>query len=88
MVCTQFRTKLELMRNYRSAFIDGMSNVRTSTFKEHATTDMHTRASTLRSLPIVHHSNSTRTYTLYVWSKVLHVWTKHVLSRNVVWTYF
>ena len=38
-VCTQFRTGLESMR---SAFIDGMTNVRTSTFKKHATTDMHT----------------------------------------------
>ena len=35
------------MRNYRSAFIDGTTNVRTSTFKDHATTDMHTRAMSL-----------------------------------------
>ena len=46
-VCAQFGTKLESMRNYRSAFIDGTSNVCTSTFKEHATTDMHTRAMSL-----------------------------------------
>ena len=35
------------MRNYRSPFIGGTTNVRTSTFKEHATTDMHTRAMSL-----------------------------------------
>ena len=29
------------MRNYRPAFIEGTSNVRTSTFKDHADTDMH-----------------------------------------------
>ena len=46
-VCTQFREKLESMRNYRTAFIEGTTNVRTSTFKEHATTDMHTRAMSL-----------------------------------------
>lgn len=43
-VCAQFKTKLESMRNYRPAFIDGTTNVRTSTFKEHARTDMHNRA--------------------------------------------
>ena len=32
------------MRNYRASFINGTSNVRTSTFKEHASTDMHARA--------------------------------------------
>ena len=46
-VCVQFRTRLESMRNYHSAFIDGTTNVRTSTFKEHARTDMHTRAMSL-----------------------------------------
>ena len=44
VVCSQFNAKLESMRNYRPAFIDGTSNVRTSTFKEHAYTDMHCRA--------------------------------------------
>ena len=46
-VCAQFRRRLESMRNYRSTFIDGTTNVRTSTFKEHARTDMHTRAMSL-----------------------------------------
>lgn len=32
------------MRNFRSAFIDGTSNVRVSTVKDHAATDMHARA--------------------------------------------
>ena len=43
-VCTQFKEKLESMRNFRPAFIEGTSNVCTSTFKEHATSDMHCRA--------------------------------------------
>ena len=43
-LCTQFQDKLVGMRNYRTSFIDGTSNVRTSSFKEHATTDMHVRA--------------------------------------------
>ena len=46
-VCSQFKAKLESMRNYCSAFIEGTNNVRTSTFKEHATTDMHARAMAL-----------------------------------------
>ena len=32
------------MRNYRPAFIEGTTNVRTSTFKDHTATDMHARA--------------------------------------------
>ena len=43
-VCSQFKCKLEYMRNYRSASINGTSNVCTSMFKEHASTDMHCRA--------------------------------------------
>ena len=43
-VCTQFKDKLESLRNYRPAFIDGTTNVRASSFKEHADTDMHARA--------------------------------------------
>ena len=39
-VCTQFKEKLESMRNFKPAFIEGTSNVLTSTFKEHATSDM------------------------------------------------
>ena len=35
------------MRNYRPAFVEGTTNVRTSTFKDHASTDMHARAMTL-----------------------------------------
>ena len=43
-VCSQFQSKLVGMRNYHASFIDGMSNVKTSSFKEHASTDMHVRA--------------------------------------------
>jgi len=44
VVCSQFQSKLVGMHNYRASFIDGTSNVRTSSFKEHASTDMHVRA--------------------------------------------
>ena len=43
-VCTQFQKQLESMRNFRPAFIDGTTNVRISTVKDHAGTDMHARA--------------------------------------------
>ena len=47
VVCSQFKAKLESTRNYRSAFIEGTNNIRTSTFKEHITTDMHAHAMAL-----------------------------------------
>ena len=43
-VCSQFQKELESMRNFRPAFIDGSTNVRISTVKDHAGTDMHARA--------------------------------------------
>ena len=44
-VCSQFATKLESMRNFKAAFIDGSSNTRIPSVKDHAATDMHARAS-------------------------------------------
>ena len=43
-ICSQFSTKLELMRNFKPAFIDGSSNIRISAVKDHAATDMHAYA--------------------------------------------
>ena len=43
-VCTQFRDRLRSLRNFRPAFIDGTTNVRVSTVKDHAATDMLARA--------------------------------------------
>ena len=40
-VCSEFSTKLESMRNFKAAFIDGSSNVRVSAVQDHAATDMH-----------------------------------------------
>ena len=40
-VCTKFKNQLEGMRNYNAVFIDGSSNVKTSSFRDHAMTDMH-----------------------------------------------
>ena len=46
-VCTQFQSKSVGMRNYHVSVIDDMSNVRTSSFKEHASTDMQIPAMNL-----------------------------------------
>ena len=43
-VCRQYKDKLLGVRNYHPAFVDGTSNVRASSFKDHAVTDMHKRA--------------------------------------------
>ena len=43
-VCCQFRDKLIGMRNYSAAYIEGSTNLRTSSFKNHATNEMHSRA--------------------------------------------
>ena len=40
----QFSEKLQSLRNFRSAFIDGSSNIQVSSVKEHAGTDMHSSA--------------------------------------------
>uniref|UniRef100_A0A1X7SS85 C17orf113 probable zinc finger domain-containing protein n=1 Tax=Amphimedon queenslandica TaxID=400682 RepID=A0A1X7SS85_AMPQE len=46
-VCSQFRPKLESMRNFRPAFVDGTSNMRLSTVKDHTATDMHAQVMNL-----------------------------------------
>ena len=46
-VCCRFRERLQLMRNYRPTFSDGTSNMRTSTFKDQADTDIHKYAMVL-----------------------------------------
>lgn len=43
-VCSLFSKKLESMRNFRPAFIDGSHNIRVSSVKDHAATDMHSYA--------------------------------------------
>ena len=43
-VCKQFCDKLVGMRNYNSAYVEGSSNLRLSSFKDHASTEMHARA--------------------------------------------
>ena len=43
-VCIRFKSKLEGMRNYNPAFIEGSKNLRTSSFKDHAASSMHVRA--------------------------------------------
>ena len=35
------------MRNYNAVFVDGSSNLKTSSFRDHATTDMHKKAMAL-----------------------------------------
>jgi len=48
-VCSKYKDKLCSMRNYRPAFVEGTTNVRASTFKDHAATDMHRRAMALEA---------------------------------------
>ena len=48
-VCGKYRDRLCSMRNYRPAFVEGTANVRASTFKDHAATDMHRRAMALEA---------------------------------------
>ena len=43
-VCRQFENKIKSSRNFSSAFIGGTSNLHTSSFKDHAKSDMHRRA--------------------------------------------
>ena len=43
-VCSRFWERLQPVKNYRLAFIEGTSNIRTSSFKDHAETDMHKQA--------------------------------------------
>eukprot|EP00731_Ephydatia_muelleri_P017065 Em0010g163a len=44
-VCVEFEARLVGMRNFRSTFIEGITpNLRTTSFKDHAKSDMHARA--------------------------------------------
>lgn len=42
-VCIKFQDKLRCMRNFKPGFIDGSRNLRVSSFKDHAASDMHAR---------------------------------------------
>ena len=39
-----FNEKLQGIRNYNPAFVVGLKNLRVSSYKDHAATDMHKRA--------------------------------------------
>ena len=43
-MCIQFNEKLGGMRNYNPVFVVGSKNLRASSYKDHAATDMHKRA--------------------------------------------
>ncbi len=43
-VCVLFEDKLTGFRNFNRAFIDGSTNLRTSSFVDHGKSDMHNRA--------------------------------------------
>lgn len=42
-VCKRFEERIKNSRNFSPAFIDGTSNLRTSSFKDHAKSEMHGR---------------------------------------------
>ena len=46
-ICTRFNNRLRGVRNYNQAYIVGSTNLRTSSFKEHAASDIHQRAMVL-----------------------------------------
>ena len=66
-VCTRFKRQLEGVRNYNPAFIDGSTNMKTSSFKDHASTEMHKKAMDL-------HKKSESNYSIQTTpiAKVLH----------------
>ena len=43
-VCKRFVEKIKSCRNFNKAFIEGSTNLRTSSFRNHAKNDMHERA--------------------------------------------
>ena len=43
-VCQRFEDRIKSSQNFSPAFVDGTSNLRTSSFKDHAKSDMHPRA--------------------------------------------
>ena len=43
-VCVELEAKLDGMRNFCSTFIEGTRNLRITSFKDHAKSEMHTRA--------------------------------------------
>ena len=43
-VCIRFADKINSCRNFNPAFIEGSKNLRASSFKDHAATNMHKRA--------------------------------------------
>ena len=52
-VCCQFRGKLISMRNYSTAYIEGSTNLRTSSFKDHAASEMHLHAMLLKKQQVI-----------------------------------
>ena len=43
-ICSRFKDRLIGRRNYSAAFVDGSGNLRASSFKDHAASEMHSRA--------------------------------------------
>ena len=46
-VCQRFVDKIRGLRNFSAAFIDASEDLRSTSFKDHAKTDMHERAMVL-----------------------------------------
>ncbi len=70
-VCKRFKDRLVGRRNYSAAYIDGSTNLRASSFKEHAASDMHARAMLghdLDQLPLM--TGHFKVITSFFWSAV------------------
>ena len=46
-ICKRYEDRIKGSRNFNRAFIDGSANLRTSSFRDHAKSDMHERAMSL-----------------------------------------
>ena len=46
-LCTRFEDKINSCQNFNPALVEGSQNLRASSYKDHATTDMHKRAMVL-----------------------------------------
>ena len=51
-ICTRFKDRLIGRRNFSSAFVDGSGNLRASSFKDHAASDMHSCAMLLLKIQV------------------------------------
>ncbi len=85
-ICTTFDEKIRGSRNYNDAFIVGSTNLHTSSFRDHAKTDMHQRAMILfrKSQGWLSTLQSQRHFTILPWMLVPHKYWRS--SKLLTWS--